>query len=137
MNSDFKAEHSKITVCCNLAQDAQAFAVFLHSRMANSQPQQITALTLGVYQAFKSVEAGQKKLAFIHFKVCRLCSSSGLLSTHGTDVSMAHAAMHGNEYSPERYVRLSFLRVFLRRCWLAENKKINCGIRKKMRTCES
>lgn len=120
-----------------MAQDAQTFAVFLHYRMANSQPQQITALTLSVYQTFKSVEAGQKKLAFIRFKVCRLCLSSGLLSTDHIDFSMAYAAMHGNEYSPERYVRLSFLRVFLLHCWLAENKKINCSIRNKMRTCES
>lgn len=120
-----------------MARDAQAFALSLRYKLADSQPQQITALTLGVYQTFKSVEAGQKKLAFIHFKDCRLCSSSGLLSSDGTDFSMAYAAMHGNEYSPERYVRLRFLRVFLFHCWLAENKKINCRIRNKMRTCES
>jgi len=105
--------------------------------MAHSQPQQMTALTLGVYQTFKSVEAGQKKLTFIHFEVCRPCSSSGLLSSDGTDFSMAYAAMHGNEYSPERCVRLRFLRLFLFHCWLAENRKINCRIRNKMRTCES
>lgn len=113
------------------------FALFLQYRVAPSQPQQITTLTLGVYQTFKSVETGQKRLAFIHFKVCRLCSSSGLLSSDGTDFSMAYAAMCGNEYSLERYVRLGFLRVFLLHCWLAENKKINCRIRNKIRTCES
>lgn len=75
-----------------MAQDSPKFALFLHFKLACGQPQQITALTFGVYQTFKSDEAGQKKLAFIHFKVCRLCSSSGLLSSEGTDFSMAYTA---------------------------------------------
>lgn len=58
-------------------------------------------------------------------------------SSDGTDFSMAYAAMHRNEYSPERYVRIRFLRGFLLHCWLAESKKINFRIRNKMRTCES
>lgn len=74
MNSDFKAERPKITVSCNLAQDAPTFALFLHYNMAWGQPQQITVLVLGIYQTFKSEGAGQKKLAFIRFNVCRLCS---------------------------------------------------------------
>lgn len=65
------------------------------------------------------------------------CSSSGLLSSDATDFSMAYAAMYGNEYSPERYVRIRFLRGFLLNFWLAESKKINCRIRNKMRACES
>lgn len=120
-----------------MAQDAPTFALFLHYNMAWGQPQQITVLMLGVYQAFKSDGAGQKKLAFICFKGCRLCLSSGLLSSDATDFSMAYAAMHGNEYSPERYVRIRCLRGFLLHCWLAESKKRNCRIRNKMRTCKS
>lgn len=43
------------------------FALFLHYNMAWGQPQ-ITVLMMGIYQTFKSDGAGQKKLAFIHFR---------------------------------------------------------------------
>lgn len=119
-----------------MAQDAPMFALFLHYQVANSQAQQITALTSGVYQTLNQSKWARNNLLLSILRSAD-CSSSGLLSSDGTDFSMAYAAMHGNEYSPEQYVRPGFLGVFLLHCWLAENKKINCGIRNKMRTCES